>query len=393
MKSGKEDATRIRERGGVTALARPSGKLIWIHAASVGETNSILPLVKRLLETYPQLHILLTTVTVTSAEMVKNRLPERAFHQFAPVDTPSATDRFLAHWQPDIALWVDSEFWPNLIKQAAKRGTVMGIINARMSQKSFDAWLYAAPLIKGLLSCFSLCFAQSQQDASRLRSLGIPAITGIGNLKYDAPPLPYNEQELATLQVATQSRPIWVAASTHPGEEKMVADVHRALKSHGVNPLTIIVPRHAKRGNEILQELGGLNIAQRSKGQSVNAATDIYLADTMGELGLFYHLAPVAFIGGSLVEHGGQNPLEAARFGCAIVTGLHIHNFADVIRAMEEDGAILRVGNPPELASVLQHLFSSAEMRSKTGEAARAHVNAMGGAMEGIMNELRQYLS
>ena len=377
----------------MASIPRPAGKLVWIHAASMGEANSVLPLLQAMLAAYPQLNVLLTTVTVTSAAMMQGRLPERAFHQFAPVDTPAAVDRFLAYWQPDIALWVDSEFWPNLIMEAKRRGAVMGVINARMSQKSFDAWLYGAPLIKGLLSCFSLCFAQSRQDASRLRSLGVAVVTGVGNLKYDAPLLPYSEQELETLKTAAQGRAIWVAASTHPGEEKMIADVHRALKSQKVNALTVIVPRHAKRGNDILPELGGLNIAQRSKGQPVTSATDIYLADTMGELGLFYRLASVAFIGGSLVEHGGQNPLESARFGCAIVTGPHTYNFADVVKGMEVDKAILRVNNPPELAAALRQFLSDGEMRRKAGEAAQAHVNAKGGAMDGIMNELRQYLT
>lgn len=390
---GKEDAGRLQERLGYASIVRPAGRLVWIHAASVGETNSVLPLIQALLAAFPSLCVLLTTVTVTSASMLRGRLPDRAFHQFAVVDTPQAVERFLAYWHPDIALWVDSELWPNTIMATRRKGTVMGIINARMSEKSFRTWHLAKGFIRPLLSSFSLCFAQSPQDRDRLLQLGMPKITGIGNLKYDAPPLPCDEQELNRLKAAIEERPVWVAASTHPGEEEIIGNMHKVLQSTVPSLLTVIVPRHAARGNDIASELKGFQIAQRSRGDSIRQDTDIYLADTMGELGLFYTLAPVVFIGGTLVRHGGQNPLEAARMGCAIIIGPHFHNFTSIVRDMEQDKAILCVTLQEELERVLAQVLTDSKKRRKLGDAARKHVASRGGAIRQIMNVLQPYLT
>ena len=392
LKRDKEDAGRVQERVGIASFARPAGKLLWIHAASVGESNSVLPLIQAMLAAFPSIHILLTTVTVTSATMMQERLPAGAFHQFTPVDTPGAVNAFLTHWRPDIALWVDSELWPNILMETRKRGAVMGLINARMSEKSFRSWQFALPLIRPLLSCFTVCFAQSAEDGRRLLQLGLPAITGTGNLKYDAGPLPYNEEELARLQSAVGKRPIWVAASTHPGEEKIIGEAHRVLKQEFSNLLTVIVPRHATRGGEIAGELQGFRLARRSQNASIEPDTDIYLGDTMGELGLFYRLAPIAFIGGTLVPHGGQNPLEAARAGCAIITGPHAHNFTDIVTRMEQDKAIMRMATPEELTCILEQLLSNKEMCQQWGEAALRHVQSASEMVDRIMNELRPYL-
>jgi len=345
-----------------------------------------------MLAVFPDIHILLTTVTVTSAKIMRERLPVRALHQFVPVDTPDAVARFLDHWRPQVALWVDSELWPNSIMETRKCGAVLGIINARMSEKSFNCWRFARPLSARLLSCFSLCFAQSAEDGKRLLELGVPAITGIGNLKYDAPPLPCNMQERAQLQSDISGRHLWVAASTHPGEEKIIGDVHQAVKREFPDLLTVIVPRHAKRGDEIAAQLHSLHIARRSNHETVKPDTDIYLGDTMGELGLFYRLAPIAFIGGTFVAHGGQNPLEAARIGCTILTGRHTHNFSDIVSGMQQDKAILCVGTPEELAVRLIQLLRDGEMRRKMSEAAMRHAQSKGGTIERIMKELQAYL-
>ncbi len=393
LRRGKEDAARVGERTGITSIVRPPGRLVWIHAASVGESNSVLPLIHAMLAAYPSIHILLTTVTVTSAKMMGERLPARALHQFAPVDSPDAVAAFLYHWQPDIALWVDSELWPNILMETRKRGAVMGIINARMSERSFRSWRFARPLIRQLLSCFSLCFAQSVEDGSRLLELGIPAITATGNLKYDAAPLPYNEEELVRLRAAIGARPLWIAASTHLGEETIIGEVHAALKQIFPDLLTLIVPRHAKRGGEIAEQLRGFHLVQRSKKESITPETDIYLGDTMGELGMFYRLAPIAFIGGTLVPHGGQNPLEAARTGCAIIMGQHAHNFRDMVSRMEQDKAVIGIHTREELRDVLKQLLGNKEMHLKLGDAAMRHVQSGSGMIERIMNELRPYLS
>lgn len=392
LAKGKEDAARMQERFGIASQARPEGKLLWIHAASVGESNSVLPLINALLSSYPSLNILLTTVTVTSAELMNERLPSGAIHQFAPVDTPVAVEKFLQHWKPDVALWVDSELWPNIIMETKKRGTFMGIINARMSEHSFRAWQLASGFAKTLLSCFTLCFAQSRQDSERLTKLGIPSITGIGNLKYDAPELPFDEAELAALKEVIGNRPLWVAASTHPGEETIIAGVHKAVKERFADLLTIIVPRHANRGSAIAAELRNISVARRSKGDAITSHTDIYLADTMGELGLFYRLAPITFIGGTLTGHGGQSPLEAARLGSTIMMGKHYENFTAVVEAMERDKALMIVA-PEECAAALAQLLSDSTIRSALGLAAKKHVDAGGGIINSIMKGLQPYLT
>jgi 3-deoxy-D-manno-octulosonic-acid transferase len=309
------------------------------------------------------------------------------------VDTPLAVRNFLDHWRPDVALFVDSELWPNLVMETKKRRVRMGMVNARLSQRSFRRWQRLKPFIRELLSGFTLCFAQSEADGERLRALGMPAAIHIGNLKYDAPPLPCDESELARLRAQATGRSIWVAASTHPGEEASIAAVHAALKAEGGRPLTIIVPRHAARGDDVAVELAPLAVARRSKREHILPETDIYLADTMGELGLFYRLASIAFIGGTLVAHGGQNPLEAARLGCAVLAGPHMENFAAIAAAMDAEGAIVRVEDARMLEKELKRLLPDGGARAQLAAAAQAHVRSGGGALGAITEELRRYLA
>ena len=391
---GKEDATRIGERTGSYTLPRPAGKLVWIHAASVGETNSVLPLIRQLAALFPEVSVLLTTVTVTSARLTEGKLPVNAVHQFAPVDTPSAVSRFLAHWKPDVALWVDSEFWPNMIVATRKSGAVMGLINARMSPHSYHKWQkFGASLVRRLLSCFDFCFAQSPQDAQYLQQLGIPAITAIANLKYDAPALGYEEEALTCLQQETQHRPLWLASSTHPGEEEIIAQLHLRLKPHFPGLLTLIVPRHATRGDAIAATLKSHGqVAQRTQGQPVVPDTEFYIADTMGELGLFYRLAPVVLMGGTLVPHGGQNALEPARIGCAIITGEHYHNFISVVEEMAADNAIIKIRTQDELFDAVKGLLEDKTRRHAYSEAARQHAHSKSGALQNIVDCLGKYL-
>ena len=312
---GKEDSHRMQERLGKASVPRPAGKLIWIHAASVGESNAALPLIENLLAASPHVSILLTTVTVTSAALMASRLPPRAMHQFAPVDTPQAVHAFLDYWYPTMGLFIDSELWPNMFTISHQRGTVLGIVNARMSERSYKRWKLIPSFIRSMLRCVTFCFAQTHLDAKRLGRLGMKTIQGIGNLKYDAAPLPCDETELATLEHTLAGRPVFLAASTHDGEESILMDTHIALSTSLPQLLTIILPRHSMRGAAIAEmaRTRNLSTAVRSKGEMMEPATQIYLADTMGELGLFYPLADCAFIGGSLVPHGGQNPIEAAQ--------------------------------------------------------------------------------
>ena len=326
---GKEDPFRMGERFGFATRPRPDAPLVWLHAASVGETQSVLTLVRALLAEHPHIHLLITTGTVTSAALVAQQNFARVTHQFIPVDTTPAVRRFFDHWQPDLALWVESEFWPQLLWQAQQRHLPMLLINARISQKTFTNWRRWPRIIASLLHSFCGIYAGSSEDGNRLKALGGSDIHDVGNLKYDASPLPTQPNLINEITRQTEGRPIFLAASTHANEEQVIAQAHACIAQQFPTLLTIIVPRHAARGDAIANDLRSNKIilAQRSKSEAIAPQTSIYLADTMGELGSFYTLADVVFMGGSLIPHGGQNPLEAARFSKPILTGPYTHNF------------------------------------------------------------------
>jgi 3-deoxy-D-manno-octulosonic-acid transferase len=359
MARGKEDPLRIDERRGIPSHERPGGPLVWLHAASIGEAQSILRLVERLLHDRAGLSALVTTGTVTSADVLAGRLPARAIHQFVPVDRAAWVRRFLEHWRPDAALWVESELWPNLLLETHARGVPLALVNARISERSYRTWQRAPGLARRLLAAFDLVLAQDEAIAGRLRDLGARTVTVSGNLKAAAAALPANADALLALQDAFADRPLWLAASTHPGEEAMVGAAHRHAAATLGGLLTVLVPRHPRRGPEIAAELSaaGLRVARRSAGEPVTAETDIYVADTTGELGLFYRLAPLAFVGGSLVPHGGQNLLEAAQLGCAVLHGPHVDNFRAIAADLATAGASRQVADADTLAATVARLL------------------------------------
>jgi 3-deoxy-D-manno-octulosonic-acid transferase len=394
-RAGKEDPLRLEERFGFPSAPRPPGRLIWCHAASVGEALSLLPLLHRLLAERPDFSAVLTTGTTTSAEVVAPRLPPRARHQFAPIDVPAAFERFLAHWRPDAVLWAESEFWPGMIAAVAARGVPLVLVNGRVSAKSHARWLRARPVIGGVLDCFSLCLAQSDGDASNLTALGARTVRAVGNLKFAAPPLTAAADALAALRAQLGQRPRWLAASVHPGEDDIALTVHRRLKARDARVLTVVVPRHARRGPAIAERFRaeGHIVSLRSAGEAPSDATEIYVADTMGEMGLWFRLAPVAFIGGSLVAHGGQNPLEAARLDCAILYGPHMENFAEVVAVLEQSGGAARVADGPHLAREVERLlFDDAAAAKRMAAAAAALANRAGGVLDRVIGEIAPLL-
>jgi len=385
---GKEDASRLGERFGYASIKRPEGPLIWIHAASVGEATSVLLFIQKIRERAVHMHILVTTGTVTSAELMAQRLPKGVMHQYVPLDTIEATQRFLFHWNPQFSLFVESELWPNLIANADYYNSFMSIINGRMSERSFVSWQKRPHMIQALLKCFNAVFAQSEEDAKRFKTLGAKHAECVGNLKFDATLLPCDEGELLALKTATAGRPLWLAASTHPGEEKLIAETHKLMAAMRPNLLTIIVPRHPARGNDVANELRAYGqVAQRSKKETITAGTQFYLADTLGELGLFYRLSELVFMGGSLVAHGGQNPLEAARLSCAIVTGPHKHNFAAVYDGMEKSKAAVVVESAKALPAQISQLMSNANARDALGKNAKAFVEDNAGAADRLLEK------
>lgn len=387
---GKEDASRLGERKGVASLPRPPGALAWLHAASVGEAQSSLVLIERLLEEFPDLYMLVTTGTVTSAAHLKNRLPPRAFHQYLPLDCPQWVTRFLDYWCPDIAFWMESELWPNLVSETMRRDIPALLVNARMSASSFRAWRRMDGMARHLISGFQACLAQTEEQAERLRQLGARNVSAPGNLKYSAAPLAFDQGGLESLQIEIGARPVWVAASTHNGEEVMVSNAHTALLSRIPDLLTIIAPRHPNRAAQIETVLAqrGHQCARRSSGAPITRDTAIYIADTLGELGLFYRLARIAFIGGSMANQGGHNPLEAAQLGCAIVHGPDMENFRSVADALAAEEGALTLRTAPELAAVVGEMFEDRDLWLARTQAAAKVARINSGVIDRIFDAI-----
>lgn len=391
LKAGKEDPDRINERRGVPGRPRPEGQLIWIHGASVGESLSVLPLVERLRARRPDWRFLVTTGTTTSARLMAERLPEGAFHQYIPLDHPRFVEGFLDHWRPDAALFVESEFWPNLILSARRRIPFMALINGRVSPKSFEEWKRKPKTIRYVLSAFEAIIAQDRQNAERLSALSGREVMCFGNLKNAAPPLPAPSGAIETLRAEIGERPIWLAASTHPGEEEAVFAAHKILKGFFPDVLTLLAPRHPNRGAEVraLAADFGLSARQRSLREAIDAATDVYIADTLGELGVFYRLSEISFVGGGLTPKGGHNPLEPARLGGAILHGPYTFNFGETYAEMRSKGGGALVRNDRELATAVRRLIADEKTRLAMANAAQKAAEA---SAERVLVEISEFL-
>ena len=381
-RAGKEDAARRGERRGRPNLPRPAGHLVWLHAASVGETMAALGLVERLAATGAS--VLVTTGTVTSAEIAAARLPAGAFHQYVPADVAAWVDRFLDHWRPDLAIFVESEIWPATILALADRRVPQILVNARISERSARRWGRFDGLPHALFGRLALVLAQSPDDAERLRRLGAPEVVVTGNLKFDGSPLAVDEAELTRLITAIDGRPTWVAGSTHAGEETVAATAHLTARGEVRRLLCVLAPRHPRRGDEVRTLLAeaGLRVASRSLGETPTADTDVYLADTIGEMGLVYRLAPVAFVGGSLVPRGGQNPIEPARLGVGVLHGPEVRNFADIYRVLDATGGARPVADADALAAAIVDAHTDPATLADRISRARAVIDASTGAVE-----------
>ncbi len=386
----KEDPARRSERFGMASLSRPSGDLVWFHAASVGETNAILPVIEALLRTRPALHALLTTGTVTSATLARRRLSARALHQFVPLDAPDYVRRFLDHWRPSAAVFVESEIWPNLLLETAGRDVPLVLANGRMTKKSFRMWRRAGRMARPLFAALDMVLAQDEETATRFLRLGARRAVAVGNLKMDCPPPPVDAKARARLEAAVAGRALFLAASTHAGEEEIIAQAHRRLARALPRLLTIVVPRHPERGAVIAEDLTGLglSVSIRSAGTLPRAQDDVYVADTIGEIGLFYALADVAFIGGSLVAHGGQNPIEAVKLGAIPITGPHWGNFKQAYGALLREGGAMQVVSAVEMAEAVGALLADPQRCEKMRAHGAAVVSALSGALERTLAEL-----
>lgn len=383
-RAGKEDPARLEERFGHAALPRPEGKLIWFHAASVGESMSALPLVRSIMEANPDAHAVFTSGTVTSAQLLAERLPKRVLHQFVPLDQSSAVTRFLNHWRPSLAVWIESDLWPNALEAVRKAKIPAALVNARLSEKSFASWRRATGLSSRMLSAFEVALSQTEETARRLSALGARHVMVTGNLKAAAAPLPAAPDALAALRDMIGARPVFAAASTHAPEEEMLGLVHRKLREKRPDLLTIIAPRHPDRGSEIAESLRaqGLAVARRGAKVRVLPETQAYLMDTIGELGLLYRVAPFVYVGGSMVEHGGQNPLEPARLGLPVLHGPHVFNFAGEYEELDAASASIMVADGDALADAAAQWLDTPALACAAGKRAQAIADRGAGALD-----------
>ena len=386
---GKEDWARLNERLGISGKGRPEGRLIWVHGASVGESLSALPLIEKLLE---HATVLVTSGTVTSAAMMSQRLPKGALHQFVPLDTPSAVARFLDHWKPDAGLFVESDLWPNLILAAKARGVKLALVNARISARSAERWRWARKSVATLLAAFDMVLAQDEEGAERFRKLGARKVEVVGSLKADAPALAADEDALEELRQAIGTRPVLLAAQTHPGEDETILPAHDLLRIRFPDLLTILVPRHTARGADLEMLCGARAHRRRSAGEQISQQTAIYIADTMGEMGLFYRLAPFCFLGGTLVPLGGHNVLEPAALRCAVLAGPHTGSAPRAYEAVLQAQGFGRVSSSSDIAREAERLLGDSATARAAGDAAARGAAALAGAVERTQTALRTML-
>ncbi len=368
---GKESPARIGERRGIASAARPDGAVIWLHAASVGEATGLLPLIETLDRERPDLHLLVTTGTVTSAEAMARRLPAGVLHQFVPVDRPAWVRRFLDHWRPATAVWMESDLWPTLVTETRARGTPIVLVDARLSDGSFARWRRLGGLARPLFRCLDLVLASSSDQAERFLALGCGDVRQVANLKAAAAVPPIDRDAVSELERMIGGRPAWLAANTHPGEDTVVLDAHAILADARPDLLTVIAPRHAARGPEIaaLCEDRGLTCAWRSRSETVDDGVGVYIADTMGEMPALYAAIPVTFLAGSLVPVGGHNPVEPAHCGTALLFGPSIPNNRDAADALLAAGAAREVADAGTLAESVATLLADPACRSAMAEA------------------------
>lgn len=397
QQQGKEDRARLNERKGQASRSHPQGSLVWIHAASVGEAQSALILIEKISANDPNLSFLVSSGTKTSADLMAKRLPANAIHQFYPLDHPKWVSRFLDHWKPDLILWMESELWPNMLRAIKKQEIPAVLINARMSDQSFNRWKFFQNNIKEILSAFSIILAQTKKDKERFQSLGALNVSVSDNLKYSAAPLPVDQTCLSNLKEVIGARPVWLYASTHEGEETLAGRIHTELGEDFSDLLTIIVPRHPERRDDISHELNimGLKTVFRGEEKILPAPeTEIYVVDTLGELGLFYSLSPIAVIGRSFSNDGGggHNPIEAAQLDCAVLTGPNIQYQTQLFQDMFDADAAKQLTTEDELYKQIKLLLTDERQLQNFINNAKKFADSKKNIVQNIMNEITSLL-
>ncbi|WP_375623783.1 lipid IV(A) 3-deoxy-D-manno-octulosonic acid transferase [Bartonella sp. TT119HLJHH] len=388
---GKEEWCRKKERLGKSSYVRPQGSLVWLHAASVGETLALFPLVNYILSL--KINVLMTTGTVTSSTLVKKHFGNRLIHQYAPLDLDFAVRRFISHWKPDLVLICESEIWPLRIKELAKMRIPQILVNAHMSERSFKAWQKRRVLAKHIFKDIDLAIGQNERDVAYYHKLGVKSVTFSGNLKADVF-LVENQALLARYRNAIGNRPVWAAVSTHEGEEEIAFEVHKIVKNYLPDLLTIIVPRHPERSEDLIRKCDnkGLSFIRRSRDAVPNMNTDILWGDTIGEMALFLRLSQVSFVGKSLCGNGGHNPLELALLGSAILTGPHVSNFQEMFKQFLTHDAAYMVQDTKQLAIQVYKLLTNETLRQEMVDKAHEVATGMAGALERTLKILDPFL-
>jgi len=389
---GKEDRARRSERYGLASRERPAGPIIWVHAASVGETIAVVPLVESILGY--GVNVVLTTGTVTSAKVADERLGDAIIHQYVPLDLKPAVSRFLDHWHPDLAIIAESEIWPMTILELGARRVPQVLVNGRLSDRSFRSWKKRPYIAEALFENLAHVIAQSQVDGERFQALGARPVTVSGNLKVDTSPPPVDERALASLRRQIGDRPVWAAVSTHDGEEAMAAEVHAMLCNRHKGLLTMIVPRHPDRAAALEAELSalGLNVVTRTSGERISRDVDVFLGDTIGEMGLYLRLTEIAFVGRSLTSQGGQNPLEPAMLETAVLAGRNVQNFREAYQRLIDSGGAKLVRDRDMLAGAVNYLLTNEVARHEMMMAGAATVEEMRGALATTLRSLEPYI-
>ncbi len=392
----KEDKKRLKERFGISKIHRPAGGMIWVHAVSVGESNSALILVEKLLQEFSRANILFTTTTLTSAAIIEKKITKfkgRVIHQFLPIDSYFCVQNFFNYWSLDLAIFVESEIWPNMLFEAKERNIPTFLVNARLSERSLTRWSLAKFLGVKIFDQFEEIYAQSKNDQERISKLTKKPVMYFGNLKSQANNLDFDQNEFDKLRLKIMDRALFIAVSTHKGEEEQIVEIHQNLKNDFPNLLTIIVPRHPNRAEEIVKIFGASKYAIRSKKDHISAQTDFYLADSLGELGMFYSLADFAFIGGSLAEVGGHNPFEAIKLNCAIISGDKIFNFKDIYSELEQKNSCVIVKSKEQLEEKVAEFLRDKQLAQSLAKKALEVVLVNENIVEKIVNDISSKLN
>lgn len=384
-------AVRAGEKlGHATESRGDADPLVWFHAASVGESLSVLSLITRMGEALPQARFLITSGTATSAKLVAARLPPRSVHQFAPLDAPGPLRRFLAHWRPDAAIFVESELWPQMLRRTHATGARMALLNARLSEKSVERWKRQEALARHVFEVFDLILTQNDRMAEAMIAMHAPPerVARGTNLKAFAAPLPVDQTALKAARDALAGRPVWIASSTHEGEEETVLEAHRALLRRWPDLHLILAPRHPERGDRVARMIleAGLTTTRRSARDAPGG--QVYLADTLGELGVWYALGDIVFVGGSLRPIGGHNPFEVAQAGAGVLSGPHVANFAETYDELERAGAVRHVADEAELAAAVTDLLDNGPALAEMKAAGAAFAATKDDQLDGIARRL-----